>query len=89
MVPHSPDEDVAERVQIGAAMVIDHALGVAGRAGGVIESDRLPFVMRRCLRELRIPGCKKSLVVDLAKPITTGTQRVGNVDHRRPLFEPG
>ena len=38
--------DVADRVQVGAAVVVDDALGIAGRARGVVERDRLPFVGR-------------------------------------------
>ena len=32
VVAHAPGEDVAHRIQIGAAMVVDDALGIAGRA---------------------------------------------------------
>jgi hypothetical protein len=81
MVPHSPDEDVAERVQIGAAMVIDHALGVAGGARGVVESDRFPLVPRHHLLELRITGREKRFVVHFTEPLAARTRRVGNVDH--------
>ena len=35
---------VAERVEVGAAMVIDDALGIAGGARGVEQADGLPFV---------------------------------------------
>ena len=41
---HAPDLHVADRVQVGAAVVIDHALGVAGGAAGVVEADGLPFI---------------------------------------------
>jgi hypothetical protein len=37
VLAHAPDEDVAERVQIGAAVVVDDALRIAGRARGVVE----------------------------------------------------
>ena len=40
-------EDIAGGKQIGAAMVIDDALGVPGRARGVVERDRIPFVAGR------------------------------------------
>ena len=33
-----------QRVEVGAAMVVDHALGVAGGARGVVERDRVPLV---------------------------------------------
>ncbi len=39
-------DDVADRQQVGAAMMIDDALGIAGRARGVVERDRVPFVAR-------------------------------------------
>ena len=39
--PVEPEGDrIAERVQKGAAMMIDDALGIAGGAGGVVERDR-------------------------------------------------
>ena len=44
-MPVDPEGDrVAERVQIGAAMVVDDAFRIAGRARGVVERDRRPFV---------------------------------------------
>jgi hypothetical protein len=46
VVRHAPDEDIADAVQIGAAVVIDHALRIAGGARGVVERDRLPLVLR-------------------------------------------
>jgi hypothetical protein len=34
MMPHAPDEDIAERIQIGAAVMINAPLRVASRADG-------------------------------------------------------
>jgi hypothetical protein len=34
MLPHAPDEDIAERVQVGTAVVIDAPLRVACRTDG-------------------------------------------------------
>ena len=42
------------RVQVGAAVVVDHALRVAGGARGVVERDRVPLVRRAAAR--RSPG---------------------------------
>ena len=42
---------LADRVQIGAAVMDHDALGMARRAGGVVEADRLPFVGRQERRE--------------------------------------
>ena len=60
---HVPDQRVAERIQIGAAMMIDDALGIARRARGVVERDRLPFVRRQRPREIGIAAGEKGFVV--------------------------
>ena len=31
-------------IEIGASMVDHHAFGAAGRAGRIVQADRLPFV---------------------------------------------
>ena len=57
-MPVEPERDrVAERVQIGAAMVKHDAFRVAGRARGVVQRDRAPFVLGRrpCRRRGRPP----------------------------------
>ena len=43
---HVVGQDLAERREVGAAVVDHHALGLAGGARGVVEADRLPFVGR-------------------------------------------
>ncbi len=42
---HGAGQHVALGHQVGAAVVVDDALGIAGRAGGVVERDRVPFVV--------------------------------------------
>ncbi len=44
MVPHAPDENVAKRIQIGAAVVIHDPLRITGRARRVVESNRFPLI---------------------------------------------
>src|SRR2546430_10164581 len=51
---------VAERQQIGAAMVIDDALRVARRSRSVIERDRVPFVIRHLPGVVRVAADRKS-----------------------------
>ena len=51
---------LADRHQVGAAMMIDDALGVAGGARGVVERDRVPFVVRHQPGEFRIAFAEKS-----------------------------
>ncbi len=87
--PHVPDQDVADRVQIGAAVMVDHALGPAGGARGVVERDRLPFIGRKQRREVRIALVQERLVGGLAEPLArlltaAMEQVVDDVDHLGP-----
>ena len=52
---HVPGDDVADRGEVGAAVVDDDALRVARRARGVVERDGLPLVGRfaRCVAGVR------------------------------------
>ena len=43
---HAAGQHVAGGVQVGAAMVIEHALGIAGGARGVVQAEVVPFVPR-------------------------------------------
>ena len=62
-------EDVAGGEQVGAAMVVDDALGIAGRARGVVERNRVPFVAgRRALVSLVALGDQR-LVVEISQPL--------------------
>ncbi len=80
---HAPGQDVAERVQVGAAVVVDHALGVARGARGVVERDRLPLVGRWRPGVVRVALGQEGLVVDLAEALAAalgGGQRVVDID---------
>ena len=46
-------DDLAERVQVGAAVGVLHPLGPAGGAGGVVDRDRLLLVLQPARRPLR------------------------------------
>ena len=68
MPAHVGRDDVADREQVGAAMVIDDALRVAGRSGRVVERDGVPLVEREdALVDLVALG-DEGLVFDLADP---------------------
>jgi hypothetical protein len=60
VLPHAPDQDAAERVQISSTVVIDDTFRVAGGPRGVVERDRLPLVLRHHLHELRVAGREKA-----------------------------
>ena len=44
MAWHAPFQDVTNRVQIRAAMVVNHTFRVAGGARGVVQGNRFPLV---------------------------------------------
>ena len=78
MHPHVPGQGVAQRVQIGAAVMRDHALGVAGGSRGIGQRDGLPFVGREFPVEIGVAAGEEALV---------GGVRIGTLlvdeDHRR------
>src|SRR5690606_7924478 len=47
VLTHVPGHLVTHGVEEGTAVVIDHTLGVAGGAGGVVEADGVPLVIRQ------------------------------------------
>jgi hypothetical protein len=84
---HAPDLDVAERVQVGAAVVVDHALGVSGGARGVVERDRPPFVGRRRPGVIRVALGQQRLVVERAQALAaalSGGLGIVDVDDPAP-----
>src|SRR5579863_5011588 len=44
MLRQAPDERIADRIEISAAVMIDDALRIAGGARGIIEGDRIPLI---------------------------------------------
>ena len=67
---HAAGENVADREQIRAAVVIDDALRIAGGARGVVERDRVPLVVRHFPGEVRIARGDELLVFECAEPLT-------------------
>ena len=55
---------VPESVQVGPSMVIDHPFRIAGRAGGVVERERLPFVLKPVAFEGGITLRQQGVVVE-------------------------
>ena len=83
VVPHAPDENVAERIQIGAAVVIHDAFRITGRARRVVESNRFPLIFGRHFREGGLASCEKCLVIHLPEKVAARSHRVGDIDHQR------
>ena len=71
MLRHAPADDVTHGVEVGATVVVDHALGVAGGAGGVVERYRPPFVVGQRPVEFGVPWGYEGFVVHLAQQLAT------------------
>ncbi len=65
---HARGDDVAHGEEMRAAMVIDDAFRVAGRARCVVEADRLPFVGGQLPVEVRVAARDEIFVFRLADP---------------------
>ncbi len=88
MIDHGAGQCVAVAHQRRTAMVIDHALGIAGGARGVIQRDGVPFVGRHPPGEFGITVFEKFLVIDLAKPRPALRKfRIVIIDHQRLLLQ--
>ena len=85
---HAPGRGVAHRVEIRAAVVGHHALGLAGRARGIGHGDRIPLILRTGeARQRRMPGQQR--LVLLAAEARSGPRGGGivHLDHlRRPAM---
>jgi len=78
---HAPGDDVGHGVEVGAPVVVDHALGVAGGAGGVVEGDGVPFVLGALPLVIRGAFGQQGLVVLLAQQVAgAGVFAVVHVD---------
>ena len=87
MVGHVPRDRVGHRVEVRAAVAVDHPLGIAGGAGGVVERKRVPFIVRRPPRELRIAARKERLVLDVPDEVPARRVGIVHVDDERPAFD--
>ena len=83
---HVPDQNVTDRVQIGAPMVGDHTLGLAGRPRGVAERDRLPLFSRMQRLELGIPLGQQLVIGQLTQPLATNREHGIQDIHDQRLF---
>ncbi len=80
---HAPAQDVRDGVEIRTAVVIDDPFGIARRAGGVVERNRIPFVGRMSPLEFGIAAAQEVLVSDRADPLAACERGVFDVDHER------
>src|SRR5262249_4687135 len=76
-------EDVADRVQVSAAMMGDDALGIARGTGRVAQRNRVPFVLGHLRHEGGVALRERRLVFDLADAFSAGESRIIDVDDER------
>src|SRR5215207_916902 len=83
MLAEAAGEDVADGVEVSAAMMRHHALRVARGARGVAERNGVPFVGRSFWLEARIALGYRRLIFDLADPLAPSEHRIVDVDDIR------
>ncbi|MNG93656.1 hypothetical protein D3C79_526310 [compost metagenome] len=86
---HAPDHLVAQGVQVSATVVVDHALGVAGGAGGVVERDRLPLVIGPFPGKVRVAFGEERLIIQFADRTAFAVLRVIHIHHQWRVLEQG
>ena len=64
MLAHAGGEGVGVAHERRAAMVVDDAFGIAGRAARIVERDRVPFVRRHRPGKGGIAGIDEGFVID-------------------------
>ena len=83
LMAKAQQREVADGVQIGAAMVVDHALRGAGGAGGVVQRDRIPFVPQGHGLEMGIALLQQCLVVERADQAAGGESGIVDMHDER------
>ena len=81
---HVPLQNVRDRVGGRAPVVVDHALGVARGATGVVQRNRVPFIAGQAPRKVGITTGHKSLVRERAQRLGgPSEQRILHVNHQQ------
>ncbi len=78
-------EHLADGVQVCAAVVVHDTLGLTGRAGGVAQTDGLPFIGWRAVRVRARAFLEQRLVVFLSEQPAAFEQRVVDIDNGRGI----
>ena len=83
MLAEIAGEDVADGIEIGAAVMGHDALGIARGARGVAQRDRVPFVAGRSCDEAGVALRDRRFIFDFADALAAGERRIVDVDHER------
>ena len=76
-------QGVAQGVEIATAMMVDHALRIAGGARGIEQAHRVPFVVRPRPRKIGIAAGEQILVDDLAQAFAGRAKGIVDIDHQQ------
>ena len=87
MVWHLPGHHIVDRIGPGAAMGIHHALRLAGRAGCVIQGQRIPLIIRRGVRKIGRTLCQQGFIGQLTN--TVAARPLGVLDINDEQIAPG
>ena len=93
MLAEIAGQDIADGIEIGAAVMGHDALGIARGARGIAQRNRVPFVAGRSCDESRIALRDRRLVFDFADPLAARKRRIVDIDdeglwalHQRQRF---
>ncbi len=81
----APVDDIGHRIEIGAAVVVDHPLRIAGGAGGIVQRNRIPLIGGQLPGKVRIATSQQRLVLTFPQPLPVDHGRVVDIDHPWPL----
>ena len=81
---HVPLKNIGHGVDGRATVVIDHALGVAGGAAGVVQRNRVPLVGGRLPGKVGVAHGHKLVIRDAAQPLHGArVERVLHINHQQ------
>ncbi len=68
-------------------MMVDHALGIAGRSGSVVERNGIPLVAGHQPIEIRVAACQQCLVVHFPHVLTAFEVWIFHIHDQNGLIE--
>ena len=81
MLAEVAGEDIADGIQVSAAVMGDDALRIACCARGVTQRDRVPFVAGQARHEAGIALRHRRLIFEFADPRAAGISGIVDVDY--------
>ena len=86
VVPHVPADQIAERIEIRASVMVDHPFGITGCSRGIVERDGVPLVAGEVRGIVWITFSKKFIIQNGAESFAAWPLRVVDVDHQGITF---